>query len=168
MVYKPLMEILEKGGISSSVDEIYETIETISRRQGVSYSSDIMYNFREQKIEELLFDLRQIDRLGCEYIDAYSFNILPNAYYHKLIETGYFSEKPNDKNKIEMCSMVNTWMKENGYNQVMVNTFSKVSDKSATMLDLYLNGSNVIGIGSFSRSFVEGAIGVKLTHNTIN
>lgn len=148
--------IRKKSGISSKVEDIYKAIEVISKHRGVTYSSDIMYNLPEQTMDDLLSDLHKIDTLGCTYIDAYSLNIFPNTYYSKLIEKGYFKEKPNDKNELEMCAYINSWMKKNNYNQVMVNTYSKVSQKPVDTLDLYLNGSNVIGIGPSSRSFVEG------------
>jgi oxygen-independent coproporphyrinogen-3 oxidase len=149
--------IRKKLGIRAKISDIFKAVEAIKEADFKDYSLDIMYNLPEQTMEDIANDLEMVERLNPIYVDAYNLNIFPNTKFKEVIDRGnYFSSKPNDENEITMFKEIMAVMKDKGYNQVMVNTFSKTRTKPVITLDMCLNGSRVLGIGPSARSYLSG------------
>lgn len=148
--------IRKKLGIRAKISDIFKAVEAIKEADFKDYSLDIMYNLPEQTMEDIANDLEMVERLNPIYVDAYNLNIFPNTKFKEVIDRGnYFSSKPSDENEIAMFKEIMSIMKRKKYKQVMVNTFSKYNERPVITLDMYLNGSNVIGIGPSARSYFK-------------
>jgi len=148
--------IRKKVGIKAKTSDVFKAVETIKKVGFEDFSLDLMYNLPEQTIDDMLNDIRVVDSMGPAYIDVYNLNVFPNTRFKEYIDDDeYFADKPTDEKEIIMFKEIMKSMSQMGYNQVMVNTFSKYKKSPPKTLDLYLNGSDVLGIGPSSRSYLN-------------
>ena len=51
-----------------------------------------------------------------------------------------------------------SWLKKNGYRQIITNTYSQVQKKIHRGDEVYLKNKNVIGVGVSSRGYIDGYV----------
>ncbi len=149
--------IRKKMRMRTQLDEIYKGVEILRKAGLTDYCIDMMYNMPDQTMEDMYDDLRKVTELDPLHIDIYNMALFPNTYLDKLLKTtDYFTLKPSNENQIKMFRAAHKWLKENGYKQLITNTYSRRQEKTHIGDHLYLTNNNVLGIGVSSRGYIDG------------
>ena len=111
---------------------------------------DLMYGFKNQKIEELKYDLMQIIKLNPTHISTYCLILEPHT---KLYIENY---KPlNDDKEREMYDLIIDTLTKHNYHQYELSNFSKKYYNSKHNL-VYWNNEPYYGFGLGASGYVGG------------
>jgi len=147
--------------VSASKDEIDGLAKRI-HAAGVPFAIDLIFNMPGQTREMFQHDLNEAYRINSDYVHTYLFNQYPSTWLDDRIKSAKYDELPTAEKEVDMWNILMDSHDRAGYgNQMIVNFFGKnpAPHKVGMELQLGMNklhGSNVIGIGPGSFSYIEG------------
>ncbi len=150
-------EIRNAMNIKATIEDIYNGVEILNKAGLSEYCIDMMYNLPNQSVEDFIEDLKKVTELNPYHIDIYNMAVFPNTYLDKLVQTkGHFRINPSNENQMKMFREGDRWLLENGYKQIITNTYSKKQKEIHIGDKVYLENGNVIGIGVSARGYING------------
>lgn len=150
-------DIRKAMNIKATVADIYNGVDILNKAGLNEYCIDMMYNLPNQSVEDFIDDLKMVTELNPYHIDIYNMAVFPNTHLDKLVHTkGYFNINPSNENQMMMFREGDRWLLENGYKQIITNTYSKYQKDIHIGDKIYLENGNVIGIGVSSRGYIDG------------
>lgn len=145
--------------IKATLEDIYHGVDTMRAAGLTEYCIDMMYNLPNQTLDDWIRDLELVTELQPYHIDIYNMALFPNTKLDRLVKKGdYFTVNPSNDNQLMMFEAGDSWLKKNGYRQIITNTYSKVQKKIHRGDEVYLKNKNVIGVGVSSRGYIDGYV----------
>jgi len=148
-----------------SVAATDDQIEGLGKRihaAGRPFAIDLIFNQPGQTLQMFQDDLDEAYRIGSDYVHTYLFNQYPSTWLDDRIKDAKYDELPSAEKEIDMWNLLMDSHAANGYtNQMIINFFGNNPKPHKMGMELQmgmnrLNGSNVIGIGPGSFSYIEG------------
>lgn len=149
-------ELRKKLLIKPTIKQTYQLVDLFNKLNITDYTFDLMYNFPDQTIDMVKTDLEAAIKLNPQYIDFFNLNMYPNtAFFDAVYKKNNFRIIPDKQREHDMLKLINNFMDENGYNQVLSVTYSKRETQPHIGLYNYLMGGEMLGIGPSARSFLN-------------
>lgn len=153
--FKP--ELRKKLHLKPTEKEMFDLSDSL-RRNGIDdFAFDMIYNFPDQTIDDVLVDAQKSVQLKPMCIDIHNCNVYPNTQFDKLIrKADYFNIKPTNKQEIEMYNAYSKALPQLGYNRIGAIFFSeKRKDVKYHGIEAVMRGCQILGIGPSSRSYLN-------------
>ncbi len=144
------------------LEMIEKSIDIINKYGITDFNVDLMYNFPEQTVEDVIKDIEKSFSMGCNCIDLYSLNVFPGTRMEKLLKKRGNYKKYLDTNVRNQYKKIYEYISNNQeYNLVMSNTISKKTSKPNEYLKIHLGanryeGGYIIGVGPSARGYLAG------------
>lgn len=155
-------EFRRKWGLVSTEREIDQLIELLQEKNICDYNIDLMYNFPNQTINDVLEDIDTAFLKDVKTIDLYSLIVFPNTVMSNImIKDKSYDLYKSGESVLKFRKMYEKLAENKDIHFSMSNTISK--SKSYHYKNLYiqlgqnkLNGGTVIGIGASARGYIGG------------
>lgn len=137
-------------GRNHDADTAVKTFHRL-REEGVrNISTDLMFGFPDQTIEELKEDIKRIAALGSEHLSLYALTIEEKTRFHTRNV-----KLPNDIVQAEFYSVVMEELRRVGFSQYEISNFAKPGFESQHNINYWMSG-NYIGLGVGAHAHRDG------------
>jgi oxygen-independent coproporphyrinogen-3 oxidase len=100
-------QIRKKVALRPSVDDIYETIDSLHKVGIPRIDIDMMYNLPDQTAESLEKDLEIAFRLPLTYVSYYQLTVMPNTQFENLLKKDtYTTNPPSPEKDMELSKVI--------------------------------------------------------------
>lgn len=132
-------------GREHDVEATRDTLQLL-KDYNVNYSFDLLYALPHQSLDELEFDLAEIEKWSPPHISPYCLTLPDNHFLQK--------NRPTEEHQIKMFELLNSRLNLSGYERYEISNFSK-QGFSSRHNQLYWNQSGVLGLGLSSYSYLS-------------
>ncbi|MCS7152069.1 MAG: radical SAM family heme chaperone HemW [Endomicrobia bacterium] len=139
-------KILKNLGRIHTKDDIYNTVDILTRSGIRNYNFDLIFGCPGQTTRDLLSDIEQALLLKPTHISYYALTVEHNT---KLAKMNFV---PDDNLQAEMYNKIVNILTFNGYNQYEISNFALQGYECLHNLNYWFHG-NYIGLGPSSVSF---------------
>lgn len=160
-------ELRLKYGLFTDTPKISKVIYSLKENGILDVNTDLMFNFPNQTIENVLDDVYTLFEMDVNCIDLYSLIVFPNTNMHKkLVEGGDWAQYSDKKQLSSFNSCFLELTHDDSVHFIMSNTITKNKHYQNVNLSIMLgnnqlNGGNVIGIGASSRGYINKYIQIQ-------
>jgi len=151
-----LLKYLNRKHKNQQVFEIISHLKTIGIPQ---ISLDLIYAIPGQTIEDLYFDLDQVQKLDITHVSCYSLILEEKTYFYYKYLKGQFEQMDEDT-EAQMYEIVMDELVRQGFEHYEISNFAKQKNYSYHNL-IYWTLGTYIGVGLGAHGFVDG----KRTYN---
>ncbi|MFH1692901.1 MAG: radical SAM family heme chaperone HemW [Bacillota bacterium] len=139
--------------------QVFEIIEHLKKIEMPQISVDLIYAIPSQKIEDLYFDLEQINSLNITHVSCYSLILEEKTYFYHQYLKGKFEQMDEDT-EAQMYGIVMEELVKQGFEHYEISNFAKNGHYSYHNLIYWTLGS-YIGVGLGAHGFIDS----KRTYN---
>ncbi|MFU8793546.1 MAG: radical SAM family heme chaperone HemW [Acholeplasmataceae bacterium] len=135
-------------------DDVYNAINHLKSIGISNISVDLIYGLPKQTMDDLDFDLKEINRLDIPHVSCYSLILEEKTvFYHQYLK-GNFKPISEDLEAM-MYQKVMEDLKQFGYQHYEISNFAKHNLVSNHNL-IYWNNTDYIGVGLGAHGYLEG------------
>ncbi len=145
--HDPYLKFLGRGHTGQQARRAYDMM----RENGFdNINIDVMYGLKNQTISEIETDLREVIRLSCDHVSAYSLTIDEGSRFFVDQKTG-----PDAQMMAQQYALIKTCLSDGGFEQYEVSNFSKPGKQCHHNIN-YWDGGNYLGVGMGAHSHQDG------------
>ena len=150
-------ELRKKLLLKPTEKEIFDLANQLRRNGIEDFTFDMIYNFPDQTVEDVILDAKKAVQLKPMCIDIHNCNVYPNTTFEKMIRKGdYFKIKPSPEKEVEMYETYSKVLPSLGYKRIGPIFFSEKKDRiKYDGLEAVMRGCQILGIGPSARSYLN-------------
>ncbi len=137
-----------------SNDQVYDIVHHLKEIGIPQISIDLIYAIPGQTIDDLYFDLNQIEKLKITHVSCYSLILEEKTYFYYQYLKGKFEQMDEDT-EAQMFGIVMDELVKQGFEHYEISNFAKENHISYHNL-IYWTLGTYIGVGLGAHGFIEG------------
>ena len=143
-------DLLKKMNRYHHKEDVFHVIEMAKSLGFTNINVDFIYGFENEKVEDVLNDLKIFASLDVPHISIYALTIHPNTIFG--IE---HHQEAEDELSRTFYDVIVNWLEEHGYNRYEVSNFARPGYESKHN-QVYWTLGEYLGFGLAAHSFVDG------------
>lgn len=135
-------------------EDVFRVVRHLKAMGIERISVDLIYAIPKQTMEDLKYDLEQINKLDISHVSCYSLILEEKTYFYHLYLKGQFQQMDEDT-EAQMYGYVISELKKQGFEHYEISNFQKHGHYSKHNL-LYWTLKPYIGVGLGAHGFIDG------------
>lgn len=147
-------DMLKQLGRAHRVQDVYQTVNILSKKEFTNISLDLIYALPNQSVEQFQRSLKEALQFKLPHYSTYALQIEPQTVFYKRHKKGLL-HRPREEDEVTMYQMLKESMAANGVKQYEISNFAKPGFESKHNLT-YWNNEYYYGFGAGASGYVPG------------